>query len=248
MLSLSKPRLNIPGSPSLVSSSEYSSKSFTIGASDFKEACKCDKHLTETVIDLRSLSHGLLIDALDGAITDQLYLVERRLVSLLGSIGSGRHSTSCHSINRPCFITCLVYIYIYLRDFPIQSPLFSNFIEKLSSSLFATDFGVMWKESSYPMLLWVLATGAIAASGRTERSRFVSGLSRISHSAGLRTFDDFMAALKKILWARRRGGALHRDLWRDVELYLPLDLLFYIDQLCITSCRDICRIFQENMF
>jgi len=218
MLSLSKPRLNIPGSPLLVPSSEYSSKSFTIGASDFGEACKCDRHLTEIVIDLRSLSHKSLIDVLDGAITDQLYLVERRLVSLLESIGSSRHSTSCHSINRPCFIACLVYIYIHLRDFPIQSPLFSNFIEKLSSSLFAIDFSVMWKESSYPMLLWVLATGAIAASGRTERSRFVSELSKISHSISLRKFEDFMAALKKIIWVKRWGGALYRDLWLEIEL------------------------------
>jgi hypothetical protein len=235
MLSLSRPRLNLPQSARTLaihsvsrlaaSNSPIPHPTF-INASESNQpqSCSCDKHLTEIIIDLRAISDQPPINALDGLITDHLYLVERRLVMLLSrsSPNTNRHSAECQAINGPCFLAALTYLYISLRDFPIQAPLFSAFTTRLDDALLdSTENGGlkwMWSESSYPMLVWVLAVGALVANGRAKRGRFVRELERVAWVLGVGEFEQFVAALGKIVWSGRSedGGVALLGLWGEV--------------------------------
>jgi hypothetical protein len=177
--------------------------------------CSCERHLTQIIVDLRKLSDRPPINALDGSITDHLYLVERRLVLLLNSPNMSDHFPSCCSLIRPSFIAAVMYIYCCLRDFPLPAPLFDAFVARLSGALFDGYPGQAWERSSYSMLHWVLAVGAMAASGRAARCRFVAELERISDALGVRTFVGFVGALRRIVWSERSTDTL-KSVWGEV--------------------------------
>jgi hypothetical protein len=162
-------------------------------------------------------------------IVDEIYLVERRLVVLLSDSAPGSHLPSCHSVYQPSFVACLIYIYIFLRDFPLRSPLFGNLVERLASSLFDGDYeGIVnaaWDQVGYPTLLWILVVGALVSEGRCERDRFVGELKKVCEAEGVKGFEDFEKGLRNSAWLERkalestvRATPFLRMLWNEVQL------------------------------
>lgn len=233
MLSQSQPRLNLPQTSQALVVTSVPSTSLTnlpnpppawLNNPEHNQvqSCSCDKHLTSIINDLRTISNQPPINAIDGPITDHLYLVERHLVTLLSpsAQNANRHSPACKTVNYPCFLAALSYIYISLRDFPLQAPLFTAFVTRLDGALFGgeSDLWSRWSENSYPMLLWVLAVGALAANGRAEKGRFVRELEKASWVLGIEEFDHFVGTLLNIVWNVRseNGEAVLMRLWDEV--------------------------------
>jgi hypothetical protein len=219
MISLSKPRYNLQQAAITLAIGPVTDSMTTYYApqSDIlisPAPCSCDRYLTEIIIDLRKLSDKPPMNALDGSITDQLYLVERRLVTRLNPSNKAHHSPSCQSLIRPPFIAAVIYIYSCLRDFPLQAPLFDAFVARLSGALFE-DPAQAWERSGYSMLHWVLAMGSMAASGRADRCRFIAELEGISGALDVRTFENFENTLRRIVWNGRSADAL-KSVWGDI--------------------------------
>lgn len=181
----------------------------------------CNLRLTEILVNLQTLSDNRPINALDGFISDDLYLVERRLVVLITSFNDRDHRQCCHSTNKANFLAALIYLYTCLRDFPVQAPLFDFFVASLEKALFSPSYNENWKEDSYSILLWVLATGALAAEGRLARSRFVKGLSSVFKKMGIVSCQEFVDTVRSIVCTKRkelqRQVAL-RALWCECEV------------------------------
>lgn len=221
MLSHSEPQYNLPQygerdtvTPTGLIELDISSRLQT-DPSEASERCKCDMHLKDIIDDLRKLSDKPPINALDGAITDHLYLVERRLVLLLNKTLNYDHSPTCHTVSGPSFIASLAYIYTFLRDFPIQAPLLTVFVDRLSNSMFEVEPLLKWERSGYPLLQWILTMGAIAASGRKDREHFISKLEAVTYVLGVWTFVSFVDELRRIVWGSRGEEAL-KKVWHEV--------------------------------
>ena len=205
-------------------------RSTAIDVSSRPWRCSCDKARVEILHSLRNLSNTVSNEQRPKMlIVDEIYLVERRLVVLLASDPPTRHSPSCHSVNQPIFIACLIYIYAFLRDFPVRSPLFGNLVQRLTAGLFGqTEEGGFnsWSGDMYPTLLWVLVIGALVSEGRCERDRFVLELKRVCEVEGVVGLEDFEAGLRNSAWLTRkalestiRATPFLRTLWDEVQSF-----------------------------
>ena len=159
---------------------------------------------------------SLSINALDGLISDALYVLERRLVVLLAYTPSIYHTPLCTSTHKPFFLAALTYIYTSLRDFPVQSPLYDTFITRLSDSLSASEW-----EGGDGLLLWVLGIGALAAAGREARGGFVRELSVLVRRLEIESLEEFrrgMATVVGMEMERRAYQAVEDEkrLWEEV--------------------------------
>jgi hypothetical protein len=188
-------------------------------------SCSCDKALPEVLTSLRQLSNTVSHeDQPKRLIVDEIYAVERRLVTLLSFNFAKTQPCPSQSVNQPAFLACVIYIYIFLRDFPLRSPLFGHLVERLSLCLFDRDDGGLWQEKDYPMLLWILVIGALVSEGRCERDRFMGDLRKVCVVLGVKKFDEFEGCLKGIAWLERRvlesavrSSNFLNVLWVDVE-------------------------------
>lgn len=222
MLSNKKPRFNLLHGDRTINtnSSDTIFGAATLVPSVF---CDCDPQLTEIMVDLQSLSDNPPINALDGLISDKLYLVERRLVMLIVSFDDGIHTSYCRSDSKACFLAALIYLYTCLRDYPTQAPLFDSFTTTLAEALFSPSYSQDWAESRYSMLLWVLTTGALTAEGRPERTKFARELARLMTKKGIASFYEFVASAREILWIERRDErreAAWRSLWWECQAFI----------------------------
>lgn len=191
-------------------------------SSTSSQICDCDGQLQDIIVDLRILSANPPINALDGLISDKLYLVERRLVVLINSFNDSSHKPHCHSVSKAAFLAALIYLYTYLRDYPVQAPLFNSFIQSLGAALFSSSssYDQGWQESNPSLLLWILTTVALAAAGRPERLQFVRELARMVTRMRITTFQEFVAAARQMVWIDRKDpkrDAAWRLLWRDID-------------------------------
>ena len=189
-------------------------------------SCGCDKTLSKIISSLCSLSNIVSNEQNPKLlIVDKIYLIERQVVILLAD----SHSPSCSPVNQAAFIACLIYIYIFLRDFPLRSPLFGNLVERLAATLFddaeEERVHVEWTEDRYQMLLWVLVIGALVSEGSCERDRFVVELKRVCGVQGVDGFEDFEKELQNSAWLERkaldspvRATPFLRTLWNEVQL------------------------------
>jgi len=218
MLSNRKPRFNLhqEGISLTMTSSEGNLEHFP-HTSAF---CNCETQLTDIIADLQTLSDNPPINALDGLISDNLYLVERRLVVLITSFSESNHKSYCHSVSKACFLAALIYLYSCLRDYPVQAPLFDSFVTSLREALFSSGYEQDWQPNNYSLLVWILTAGALNAVGRPERSRFVHELADIVKKMGITRFQEFADTARRIVWIDRedvRREAAWRSLWWEIE-------------------------------
>ena len=150
--------------------------------------------------------------------SQRIYTLERQL--LLLSISGDTMSTSPMEsfINRSCRSAAFVYIYAALRDVPLGGRLFDKFVERLRSALDHPGFMLAWSNSHPSMLLWVLVLGSLAATGRPERSWFVSQFVGVCMILNLQSLQEMLRVLQNITWVKGFHEGLVEKLWTEVEL------------------------------
>lgn len=186
-------------------------------------SCTCSKRLQEITNSLRQVSRTIATHFQPKHfISDSIYITEREVVSLLAPRAFS-HRCSYSPINEPCLLAAFIFIYVFLRDFPLSSPLFQSITERLAASLFESDTTInMWEEDMYPMLLWVLVIGVIVSEGRCERDRFVKELGGVCAVLGVSILAEFEDVLKRIAWldvqSATRSSRLLSIIWDNVQV------------------------------
>jgi len=203
-----------------------------------------NSQLMEIFVSLRSLSCVLTgpFSRRNIAI-DEIYFLERCVVVLLAETNPTVHPVSNLSSDEQnplleyrrttyqILLAAQMYIYLFLRDTLVPSPIFSVLVSRLSFSLYSSEGESRLREAWQKMdsndnrendneneiLFWALVLGALAAEGREERRRFGTHLRRLCNLFRIRTFTEFVEKLQKTAWIEKKVDDKLLELWSEVQ-------------------------------
>jgi len=166
---------------------------------------------------------------------DDIYSLERRIVVLLAETNPRLNSqgVQIEAENQPTVyqisLAALAYLYLFFRDNLVHAPLFSILISRLFESLFATGTNSITSQAGTGSFLpdenndrnnlqfWVVAVGALVATGRLERNVFVDYLRKLGRQIRVQTFDEYVQVLKRTAWIDSREDGFLWLLWSEVQ-------------------------------
>ena len=119
---------------------------------------------------------------------------------------------------RALHITCLIYIYLALREIPIEVIIYSGTVRSLKSTIHSLDPVHLPSGLETGLFLWALIVGGAAACGRPERSWFVKFLGRLKEVMGLRSWEDAMVVLRDYPWIENSFAVLARAFWEERDM------------------------------
>ncbi|KAH8653194.1 hypothetical protein BGZ60DRAFT_180156 [Tricladium varicosporioides] len=195
--------------------------------------------LDEIFSSLRSVSYALSGPfSRSNVAVDEIYSLENRVVVLLADtnpiVNPGlnldkdeqspllEHRQTTYQI----LLAAQIYIYLFLRDHFVLSPIFSVLVTRLCDSLYSTrdqtELRGTWQEMDSEnrendMLFWVLLLGTLAADGREGRSRLQASLGKLCNVLGIRSPTEVVDKAKSIAWIEKKMDDKVCKLWHETQ-------------------------------
>ncbi|KAL7941150.1 hypothetical protein V8C42DRAFT_197485 [Trichoderma barbatum] len=162
------------------------------------------------------------------AMSDQIYGVEYNLLTLQNEYTEYLEPIQyLSSVSVLMNTAAYIYVYLILRELPINSRLLYKLSQQLRGALEMQDEG-WWNTTSerQQWLLWVLFMGYGAASEWPEKWWFVERMEPLGAALMVWTRGELESALKGILWENFCKDFLEK-LWKDVTHRDRFKLDFY---------------------
>ena len=149
--------------------------------------------------------------------SDKVYLVQRDLVFL--TFNPEPYHTK---LDTACCIAASIFVNIRLRDLGMYSSVIGFMVKNLKEFL---ENGCLENSRSDESnsqeemckLFWILVYGAISAVGRLEREWFVESLRSVCGRMEIKSQNDGVEILKRILWSHEWDGH-YQSLMKDFVL------------------------------
>ncbi|CZR56053.1 uncharacterized protein PAC_05941 [Phialocephala subalpina] len=211
-------------SSAATTSDPYASLGDSIEMSGHPPECTCSSQFSSLLHGLQLMSNTKSINTnLEGCFSDQIYLMERQLLYLFKGVQEffHLHSPNCRATVVPCIIAAQVYLYMMLRDFPSDVPIFTTFIGRLESTFILEDVVEIW-EGKHELLIWVLTLTSLVARG-DRKLEYVENLADVCQIVGIESLQDLTDTLEVVAWRDARQDLSLVSLWNEVHCTMVLD-------------------------
>ena len=115
-----------------------------------------------------------------------------------------------------CARSATIFVYLFLRRIPIQSPVFDWMIDLLQQDFERTEHCIQQMYSP-ELLFWILFVAGTASLGRPKRVWFRSELAKNLGYLELNSWSAAKQVLEKLAWLETSGESLGRSLWEELE-------------------------------
>jgi hypothetical protein len=122
-----------------------------------------------------------------------------------------------NTTNQIFHITGFIYVYLALRETPIEAIIYNNVVSRLKTNLESLDQSRSFGGLEADFFLWVLMVGGAASFQRPERSWFVILLTQLRQVLQLRTLEDAKSLLKEYPWVENSFETLSREFWEESD-------------------------------
>ena len=176
----------------------------------------CDLHGLTYILDLRC-NEPSRVDSIQQEYFEDVYAAgQHSLISFpLKNTAGGMRSIYFHRQN--CWrIAALLYFNIAIRTWEPNTWLQKTMVDQLTSSLRQTDLALAWSPFS-EVLLWVLAIGSCGAWHPLERGWLLLELKTLVEKLHLKSFGDFEATLKPLLYRERTLHGPMSNIWDEIS-------------------------------
>jgi hypothetical protein len=172
--------------------------------------------LTDILTQIQTMTRLIdrsTIDAEEQAyFSSAVFMTQNRLTTFYGAgifntndlPSQDQHPTIIRSYEMATSISLCIYTNIVLRKLPFNAPFHYIMAQNLKDSLEETAIGsdliIRWK-ARLGLLYWILFIGAMATSGRPERTYFMVKLAHVGRTMLLATLSDFVDVLRETVWS-----------------------------------------------
>jgi hypothetical protein len=153
-----------------------------------------------------------------GSISNIVYYMEHRLLSLKSNpVDTGTLPGFEVDLSKMLLLAAHLFLHLAVRELPKTAKMHLNMLNMLKV-IVPRDSGFILLQKSnagLQIILWVLFIGAAATPGQT--SHFVGHLRQACLSLGLSHQEDFIRALKGVLWSDKFCELYCSVVWDEIS-------------------------------
>jgi hypothetical protein len=177
--------------------------------------------------DVRQVMHGLQFvssaissrpnDVSLGCISNMVYYLEHRLLSLKPNpTDTGTLPGLQVDLSKMLLPAAHLFLHLAIRELPKTAKMHLNMLNILEATVPQDPSFILLQRSNdaLQIILWVLFIGAAAAHGQT--CQFVERLRQTCISLALSHQDEFVWALKGVLWSEKFCGHYCSVIWDEI--------------------------------
>jgi hypothetical protein len=172
-------------------------------------------HLLVTAISSVEGGHTMVKPA---AISNAIYSLEYRLLSLRSDSGDDLSGDSYIDLSKAIVIALHIFLHLAVRQLPRTAKMHVNMLRRLESVIVLDVASLDFFSSpvAQHLLLWMLFVGAAGALGTDSRPSFVHRLRHVCIDLQILDVGEFSEALRRVLWLNSFGKPHSSSLWDEM--------------------------------
>ncbi|KAH8691240.1 hypothetical protein BGW36DRAFT_387928 [Talaromyces proteolyticus] len=190
----------------------------------FLNICEPPESLLTLLDMLRSISQSISLFPTIGsdrvAISNSIYVVEYKLLSIQHLHLGRQHAKNQIDISECVSLAALLYLHLAVRELPLKAHRHKQLKERLFHSLPHDQnlSSAVGSETDLTLLLWAFFIGMDTTTRQEPQESLIKRMSELSTVLCLEKYEDFISALKTVLWMDQfcEPRAIH--LWDEITL------------------------------
>jgi hypothetical protein len=155
----------------------------------------------------------------DAKLMENIFKAEQRIELVIhhggGTTGLISDNSSITNVQSSA-LAGVIYVYLFLRDIPVDSSVFDWMVTLLKEGL-QSDESVIGQIYPAEVLFWVLFVGRAAAVGRDERHWFCARLDVARRDLMLSSWEEAKGVLRRLAWIEGPGDSEFKELWEELD-------------------------------
>lgn len=133
--------------------------------------------------------------------TNEVLLLERQINEIVHSPGVCNLDPLARLGCVPFYSSVLLFIYLTLRELPINSSILDNFVTRLRSAVERLRSADSQRQFPPQLLLWILFIGGWAADGRSDRTWYSQNIACLAEEMNVQTWEQAKNMLAEYIFA-----------------------------------------------
>jgi len=184
------------------------------------ELCEVLRHICDFTVVVENHTEGRWIPRTFTVIIDQRNFVQHRLMSLRTAQELGAAGLAVEEpLYECCRLAMIVYSFLVVFPLPPEAGPFEALVASLRAELSRATAVARTHPpapSRWPLLLWIITMGAIAAIGLPERPWFAVQARTAAARMAMGDWIDMRDVLQSFLWLSSTSDPDGRDLWAEM--------------------------------